>query len=112
MMLFDLFISSIVRANEQAVAHAAGIPKVVYYQALNLGILVIVLIYFLRDKIKAFFAQRGHDFHQAVEKAHAVKHEAESKHKDIKERLQQLSDSAAENIARAHAEAEQLKQLM
>jgi F-type H+-transporting ATPase subunit b len=103
-------------ANEgghEAVAHDAheshGIPSVVWYQVLNFGLYVALLVFFLRKHVVKFFREREASFKQALVKAEQAKHEAEKKRGEIHQRLTHLETSTEESLAKARAEAEALK---
>lgn len=100
-------------ANEEEGGHhaaATGIPTEVYLQAANFLIFVGLLVYFLRQPVKNYFASRGATFNAAVEKARAARIEAENKNKEIKDKLYQIETEQKTSLAQAQKEAELLKQ--
>jgi F-type H+-transporting ATPase subunit b len=96
--------------HEAAAAHEAhGIPSVVWYQVLNFGLYVALLVFLLRKHVVNFFKGREQTFKQALVKAEQAKQEAEQKRAEIHHRLTTLQTSTEESLAKARAEAEALK---
>lgn len=99
--------------SSQALAASAhggdGVPKVVLYQAINVVILFAILFYFLKDTVKNFFINKKSEYMQAAEKAQSIKRQAEAEYKDIEIRLNKLSTTKEESIARARVEAAEYK---
>lgn len=90
-----------------------GVPvREVFWQVFNLGILFGGMIYFLRQPVKNFFAQRRADFVEAANKSQAARLEAEKQFVDIKHKLEHLESTRAESIARAEAEAADMRKQM
>jgi len=94
--------------------HAAGDQiKIPLYnismQALNLGILLVALIYFVRKSIVGFFFQRQIDFKEKSEKTAAALRRAELELKDIKNKLSLIESTQASSAQAAHAESEKMK---
>jgi F-type H+-transporting ATPase subunit b len=86
-----------------------GVPTVVYYQALNVSVIVVALYYFLKNPVREFFGQKKADFVKAAEKAADAVKKAQAEHEDIRIRLQKLESTSDESIARARAEAAELQ---
>ena len=78
-------------------------------QALNLGILVVALIYFVRKSIIDAFAQRQINYNEQSLKTAAALRLAEAELKEIKDKLNVLESSEAVSLQKAQAEAEILK---
>lgn len=97
-------------ANEGGHHHEAGVPEVVKYQALNVGIIVIGLYFLLRKGIGAYFEQRRAEFLSAAHKAQEVKMAAEKEHQEIQVRLQKLESTQVDAVARARAEAVDMRE--
>ncbi len=112
--IFVLFGSSLVFAS--AAEHAGadgGIPfGKIGIQALNLGILLAALIYFVRKSIIAVFAQRQASFNEQSVKTAAALKLAEAELKDIKNKLSTLEGSEADSLKNAHVQAEKIKNQM
>jgi F-type H+-transporting ATPase subunit b len=90
--------------------HHEGIPwTTISYQALNVGMIVIGLVYFLRKNIQAFFKDKNTTYRAAAEKAENTRKAAERERQEMQVRLQKLEGSTEESIARARAEAADLR---
>ena len=90
--------------------HHGGIPwDTIAYQAINVSIVFGALLYFAKQPIKEFFSGKREAFVQASEKATSVKKKAEQDHLEIKVQLTKLESTADESVARARAEAADLR---
>lgn len=90
--------------------HGEGVPlKEVGVQALNLGILLAVMIYFMRAPIKEMFLNRQADFKAQAEKTAAALKEAELALADIKNKMNTLESTEQSSYDTAKVEAEKLK---
>lgn len=90
--------------------HKGGIPwDTITYQAINVSIVFGALLYFARRPIKEFFSGKREAFVEASEKATSVKKKAEQDHLEIKVQLTKLESTADESVARARAEAADLR---
>ncbi|MBX3041441.1 MAG: ATP synthase F0 subunit B [Bdellovibrionaceae bacterium] len=108
--LAGIFLSQAAFAAE---GHGDGIPgKLIFWQIFNLTILFSALTYFLRQPIKDYFAQRRTTFLSAAEKSQAARQEAEAKFRELKEKIENLDRTRTESLARAEAEAADLKKQM
>lgn len=93
--------------------HAEGpveVPKVVLYQLINVIILFGGLTYFLKGMIVKFYAERKSGYLAAAQKSQAAREAAEKHFVDIKHKLDQLEASQDDSIARAKAEANDMRQ--
>lgn len=91
-------------------AHVAHIPwESIFVQAFNFGILFILLVFLMRKAVKAHFSERAQTYRELVDRAENARLEAERNHNQIKERLNALETTAQQNVARAKAEAEELR---
>ena len=89
---------------------AMEIPvKTIVYQTINLSILFGGLIYFLRQTVKDFFAGRSSQFVAAANKSEEARAQAEQTFVDIKHKLDVLAANQDETIARANADATELR---
>lgn len=89
-----------------------GVPKVVFYQALNVTIIIISAIYFGRKKIAEFFSQKKSLFLDAQEKAQAALRQAENEHHEVKTRLDKLIGNREDSLVKAKSDAVDLKNQM
>jgi len=85
---------------------------VVMYQAINVGIIVIGLVYFLRQPVKDFFAGQKAAYLDAAAKTQAARLAAENELKTIRAELARIESSAAESVSRARAESADLRNQM
>lgn len=83
--------------------------KTVIYQAINVGILLVAMVYFLKNSVRAFFKEKQASFLATAEKAQAAKRQAEREHDEIKNQLTKLETTAEESISRAKAEAADMR---
>lgn len=108
-----LLVSAIMQTASAADGHGASVPlREVFWQVFNLTILFGGMIYFLRQPVKNFFAQRRTDFVDAANKSQAARLEAEKQFADIKNKLQLLESTRTESFARAEAEAADMRRQM
>ncbi|MBX2988125.1 MAG: ATP synthase F0 subunit B [Bdellovibrionaceae bacterium] len=84
----------------------------IFWQVFNLTILFGALIYFLRQPVKDFFRQRQAGFVEASQKSQAARQEAEKQYLELKHKIERLESTRAETLARAEAEAADLRRHM
>ncbi len=90
----------------------AGVPKVVFYQAINVAIILIAGVYLGRQKIAHFFNQKKNMFLEAQQKAQAALKIAETEHHEVKTRLEKLKGNKTDSITKAKTDATDLKAQM
>lgn len=90
-------------------AHEAGIPTMVWLQFINFGLYVALLFFALRKPVLNFFSNRETTYRDAIKKAEAAKTEAETKRREIQERLTKLESTREQSIEQARAEAAALR---
>jgi F-type H+-transporting ATPase subunit b len=90
--------------------HGGGVPTVLWLQVVNFVLYVGLLVYLLRKPVRSFFEGRVENYNSALKRAEAQKREAETKRREIQERLTRLESTSAQSIAEARAEAEALRQ--
>lgn len=90
--------------------HSEGIPKVVIYQFINVAILVAGIIYFAKDGVVAFFADRKAAYLAAAEKSAQAREAAEKNFAELNLKLSQLNSSREDAIKRARENASEMKQ--
>lgn len=81
-------------------------------QSFNVILIIIGLVYFLRKPVREFFAAKRNEYLSAAEKTLAAKKLAETELAHMKSELSRVENTAAESIARAKTEAEQLRKTM
>lgn len=89
--------------------HDEGIPKAVWYQIVNVLILVGGITYFTKDAIVSFFSGRKTEFVSAAAKSALAREEAERQFVDIKNKLAAIDTTRAETLKKAEAHAADLK---
>lgn len=89
--------------------HAAGLPTVVYLQAINFVIYAGLLVYFLRTPVREYFSGRGAAFNAALTKAATAKAEAEARKQDVQNKIRDLEKNAASDLAQAKTDAAALE---
>lgn len=93
-----------------APAHGHGPDwTMVGWQTLNVGLLVVGLVFFLRKPVKEFFAAQKAAYVEAAAKTQAARTSAENELKHIRAELNRIETTAAESIARARAESAELR---
>lgn len=83
--------------------------KTILFQSINVTIMFIGLIYFLRKPVKDYFKSKKELYLSFAEKALALRSAAESEHQEIHVKLTKLESTSEESISRARAEAADLK---
>jgi F-type H+-transporting ATPase subunit b len=112
---FLMLISTAALAAEQASEHAiehheTGIPTAtIFWQAFNLFFVILIVIYATRKSLPEFYRQRQAGYVASAKKAEQAQFEAEKHLLDIKHKLEHLNTSYDESVARAHAEAADLR---
>lgn len=89
--------------------HDVEVPKVVIYQAINVAILAVGLIYFTKDAIVQFFSTRASTYIEAAQKSAFAREQAEKEFTEIKSKLAALDSTREESLRKAKAHAEELK---
>lgn len=110
--LIVLTAAAVTKASETTHgAHDLGqVPfKQILYQAINVLIIIVGLIYFLKDSVRKFFKDKKANYLSAAQKAETARRNAEQEHLQIQIRLSKLESSADESISRARAEAADMK---
>jgi F-type H+-transporting ATPase subunit b len=95
---------------EGEVGHEAGIPRVVFYQALNFFGLGAILYFLLRKKVSGYFAKRHDDLTKALREARVLKEEAERKHQEYVLKIKKLEIDAESILNQIRKEGEATKQ--
>ena len=94
-------------------AHGAHPPGIdVAFQAVNVGLFVLLMVFLTRKKVRALFSGRQVSYRQALAKADAAKGEAERKKRETQELLSGLEASARQNADAARSDAEQMRARM
>lgn len=95
---------------EHGAEHPIEIPTVVWYQLINVAILVAGLVYYTKDMIVKTFADRRVTYVSAAHKSAAARDAAEKQFMEIKHRITELDRTREDALAKAHAHAEEIKQ--
>jgi F-type H+-transporting ATPase subunit b len=106
---FAILLSAAV-ADAAGKGHGDGVPwSTVSFQALNVGIIVIGLFILLRKAVQTFFAEKHTSYLAAAEKADNARKAAERERQELQDRLAKLESTSEESIARARAEAADMR---
>ena len=89
--------------------HEGGIPKIVFYQALNFFALIGLLYYLTKNKVTGFFNKRHETLKAAVNESRRLKEEAEKRHQDYTLKFQKLDQDTEENIEKIKREGAETK---
>lgn len=93
--------------------HGHHVPtNLIFWQIFNLTILFGALIYFLRQPVRDFFRQRQAGFVEASHKSQTARQEAEKQYLELKHKIEHLESTRAETLARAEAEAADMRRHM
>lgn len=86
--------------------------QLIGYQAVNVGIIFVALAYFLRSKVRVFFADKKATYIAAAEKSLSARRSAEQEKEQLQVRLSKLQSTAEESVQRARAEAADMRNAM
>ncbi|HBX42461.1 MAG TPA: hypothetical protein DEH27_00995 [Deltaproteobacteria bacterium] len=107
LVLLSLGISGAAAAAEEAGGHA-GIPWwEIFKQAVNFGILVGVLVYFLRKPVGSFLKERSELLRKSIDEAARARASAAEKLLAIEARMNRLSEDVAEMNRKMDGEADE-----
>ena len=85
-----------------------GVPTIVYWQLLNITMVLVGLHFLVRPAIVKALAGKKEAFLKAQEDAKAAFKAAESARDEVRDRLDQLEKTASLNVDQANHEAKQL----
>lgn len=88
--------------------HDIEIPKSVIYQAINVGILVVGLVYLLKDDMVTFFKVRQETYLQAAQRAAFAREQAEREFQDLKNKIAELEKTRELQLQKAKAHADEI----
>jgi F-type H+-transporting ATPase subunit b len=112
-LFFTILLISVFAAANEAGHGGHGwnehTKQTIIYQCINVAVLFGGLAYFLRGAIKNYFSSKRNEYVAASEKAHAARKAAEAEHAGVQVRLTKLESTAEESVARARAEAADMK---
>ena len=105
---------AVVESHEGGGGHDEGhIPyKDIAIQAINLGILLAVMVYFGKQKVLDAFSAKRTTYVEQYQKTEKALRDAEAKLKGAREKLRQLESTETESINSAAAEADSQKNKM
>ena len=90
--------------------HHDGVPwATVGFQAINVGAIVIGLFFLLRKSIQSFFKEKNASYKVAAERADNARKSAERERQELQVRLAKLESTTEESVARARAEAADMR---
>ncbi len=109
-VLLVLGLSSLACAAGGGHADSGVLLKDFLFRVLNFGIVVALLVYFLRKPLKKGLAGRREDIEKALAEAKQAKEEAEAKFAEYDRKLDQATEEIAEISASIRREGELEKQ--
>jgi len=110
LVLSSAVVAHLAMASEAAHHAPTEIPwRSVGVQFFNLSLLIGVLGFVLRKKIKTHFQTRKETYLELVSRAENAKAQAEKNKREIHERLAKLEETAKSSVEKARSEAEDLK---
>ena len=109
-VLLVLGLSSLACAAGGGHADSGVLLKDFLFRVLNFGIVVALLVYFLRKPLKKGLAGRREDIEKALDEAKQAKEEAEAKFAEYDRKLDQATEEIAEISASIRREGELEKQ--
>jgi F-type H+-transporting ATPase subunit b len=108
LLLLGFLVAPAVAPAASEAGGAAGIPwGEIFKQAVNFGILVGVLVYFLRKPVGAYLKERTEMLRKSIDEAAAARASAAEKLLAIEARMANLSQEIAEMNRKMDAEAEE-----
>jgi len=106
LLLLGLLVVPAVAPAASEAGGATGIPWwEIFKQAVNLGILVAVLVYFLRKPVGAYLKERSEMLKKSIDEAARARASAAEKFLAIEIRMAKLSEEIAEMSRKMDAEA-------
>lgn len=108
--IFAMLLSMVAAASSgHGDVHHEGLPKVFFYQILNLGGLLVILFFVMRKKVAAALAEKKATFLEKQSSAARAKADALAKKNEIQARLSTLLTQAEQSRVNAKTEAEALR---
>lgn len=109
-LLLFLFSQFALAAGGHEAQDPHAIPvKTIFVQGFNFILLVGLLVYLLRPKIKQLFADRAKTYNDLVERAELAKREAEKSKASIQQRLMELKNTSQKSLEQARGDASELR---
>lgn len=111
--IFALVLTLLSAKAFAAGGHGEGIPlEQIGWQAANLGILLVAIIFFIRKSIVLAFEDRQKKYLEQAEKTKSALKQAETALADIKEKLSTLESGEQKSLENAKKEAATLRDNM
>ncbi len=105
-LIFSILFGSTVAF---AAEHADGIPTFVYYQMINVTLLIALLYGLTHKKVRSYFTSRLVTHEEAKRSAQRAFTEAKERHEEVSQKLTKLQAEAPAAIEKAQADAMLLK---
>ena len=110
-LTLSVAIFSWAAGGEHGDGHDNHIPwQGIFWQAMNLGALLIAIVYFTRKSLIETFAKRREDYLSQAEKTKVLLREAEAALKDVKSKLSDLEAGEQKSLESAKREAQLLRE--
>tara|TARA_B100001248_G_scaffold262718_2_gene261469 strand:+ start:14547 stop:15080 length:534 start_codon:yes stop_codon:yes gene_type:complete len=87
-------------------ASSEEVRNLVFTQVLNFSLYLLLLFFLLRNKVKSYYNNRQAAYQEAVEKAAALKREAEQNQKEIQAKIDDIKNNFENMIDKAVVKAE------
>ncbi|MDZ4677307.1 MAG: ATP synthase F0 subunit B [Oligoflexia bacterium] len=87
-----------------------GVPKIVYYQALNFFGLLIILYFVVKNKVSGYFSARHKTLTAAITEAQRMRTEAAKMHEEYSVKIQNLEREAGQMLEQMKLEGKEAKQ--
>lgn len=105
-----LLLAGVALASGEAHADSGALLKDFLYRVLNFGLVIAILVYFLRKPLKKGLAGRTEEIERALAEAKQAKEEAEAKFAEYDRKLDQATEEIAEISDAIRREGELEKQ--
>lgn len=87
------------------VDHESGVPKVVYFQAINVLIILFAAVFYGRKPVFSYFQSKKAKFIEDQDRAQSFYKRAEQEFNEVKTRLDKLKVTREDALAKAKADA-------
>ncbi len=101
-----LFISvAAIAASGGHDAAEAGVPRVVLWQAVNISILLGVLVYFMKDKVRAYYTGKRENYLRVAREVADLKRQVQEQATILKDKIRKLDETADQQQKKAELDA-------
>lgn len=86
------------------------VPKVVLYQAINVLILSAILVYFLKDKIRAYYSAKRANYLKAAREVENLKKQVEEQAQLLRDKIKKIDETAEQTQKQAMNDSREYNQ--